>query len=131
MQRDADADGIGDACEPDSDGDSVIDDDDNCPNVANASQADRDGDWIGDACEDDSDSDGVSDDDDNCPDDVNPDQEDRDDDGIGDACDPRTVGCSTMPGGSAGWLVLLTVVTWFRRRPDCSLVNSALGMDPW
>ncbi|MFT6144475.1 MAG: hypothetical protein ACJATT_003711 [Myxococcota bacterium] len=117
MQRDEDADGIGDECEPDSDGDGVIDDDDNCPNVANASQADRDGDWIGDACEGDSDSDGVSDDDDNCPDDVNPDQEDRDDDGIGDACDTRTVGCSSVPGGSGGWLVLLMAVTWFRRRP--------------
>ncbi|MDQ4065544.1 MAG: thrombospondin type 3 repeat-containing protein, partial [Actinomycetota bacterium] len=51
-QQDADADGIGDACEPvDSDGDGVIDANDNCPNVANTDQLDSDGDGIGDACD--------------------------------------------------------------------------------
>ncbi len=123
MQRDEDADGIGDACESDSDGDGVVDDNDNCLNVVNPDQADSDGDWIGDACEADRDSDGVSDDDDNCPDDANPDQEDRDDNGIGDACDPRTIGCSAVPGGSAGWLALLTVVIGFRRRPQRGLTR--------
>ncbi len=36
---------------PDSDGDGVIDDCDNCPSVYNPDQADTDGDGIGDACE--------------------------------------------------------------------------------
>lgn len=39
----------GDGC--DSDGDDIVDISDNCPSVANPSQADSDGDGIGDACE--------------------------------------------------------------------------------
>jgi hypothetical protein len=36
---------------PDGDGDGVCEQDDNCPNSANADQADRDGDGVGDACQ--------------------------------------------------------------------------------
>lgn len=55
-QGDADADGVGNACDDDftdadSDGDGVMDLDDNCPSIANASQLDTDGDGTGDACE--------------------------------------------------------------------------------
>jgi hypothetical protein len=57
----------------DADGDTILDDADNCPGTANADQADADGDGVGDAC-------------DNCPAVVNPDQRDTDGDGIGDAC---------------------------------------------
>jgi hypothetical protein len=76
----------------DRDGDQIIDDRDNCPRVANPSQADSDGDGIGDACENpvpptDGDNDGVPDASDNCPTAANPDQADSDNDGIGDACD--------------------------------------------
>jgi len=59
---------------PDTDGDLVLDCDDNCPEVANPSQSDFDGDQIGDGC-------------DNCPWIANPDQADEDGDGLGDACD--------------------------------------------
>lgn len=48
---------------PNTDGDEVLDDDDNCVAVPNSDQADRDGDGVGDAC-------------DNCPDMSNPDQQD-------------------------------------------------------
>ena len=51
----------------DSDGDGVTDDDDNCPDVANADQTDTDGDGEGDACDSDDDDDGVADDDDAYP----------------------------------------------------------------
>jgi hypothetical protein len=83
----------------DRDQDSVADDVDNCPGVANPLQLDVDGNGIGDACEDrggsgealpdcaDGDRDGDCDDVDNCPDFSNPDQADSDGDGIGDACD--------------------------------------------
>ncbi len=62
----------------DIDGDGV-DCDDNCPNLANASQDNADGDWLGDLC-------------DNCPNTANSSQADYDNDGIGDACD----NCDTL-----------------------------------
>lgn len=58
----------------DPDQDCLIDEYDNCPNVANEDQSDVDGDDIGDVC-------------DNCLSNVNPGQEDFDGDTIGDACD--------------------------------------------
>ena len=80
--------------EPDTDGDGIQDDVDNCPDTANPDQADTDGDGIGDACDacpldaaNDADADGVCGDVDNCPVTPNPDQADQDNDGTGDACD--------------------------------------------
>lgn len=63
-------------CPPqqDSDGDGVVDAQDNCINSPNADQADADGDGVGDAC-------------DNCVNVSNANQADADGDGIGDACD--------------------------------------------
>ncbi|WP_428267895.1 thrombospondin type 3 repeat-containing protein [Haliangium sp.] len=60
----------------DEDGDSILDDDDNCPTVANPDQLDTDDDSRGDAC-------------DNCPGIANMNQDNRDGDGVGDVCDPR------------------------------------------
>jgi len=45
----------------DSDGDSIVDVDDNCPTVSNPIQADTDGDNSGDACDSDDDNDGLTD----------------------------------------------------------------------
>ena len=50
----------------DMDADGVMDDDDNCPFIANADQANYDAD-ISDACDEDDDNDTVYDEDDNCP----------------------------------------------------------------
>lgn len=77
----------------DGDGDGVFDPYDNCPAVANPTQANADFDAQGDACDAststaDGDRDGVPDDGDNCPAAANPAQEDTDFDGLGDACDP-------------------------------------------
>ncbi|MYF31588.1 MAG: HYR domain-containing protein [Gammaproteobacteria bacterium] len=51
----------------DGDGDGVMDDEDNCPNIANEDQTDTDSDGDGDACDDDDDDDGVADADDAYP----------------------------------------------------------------
>jgi len=77
------------ATNADTDGDGVLDSDDNCPNIANANQADSNGDGIGDACDKpvDSDNDGIADSDDNCPHIANANQADDDGDGIGNSCD--------------------------------------------
>lgn len=49
-QKDADDNGIGDACE-DFDKDGIINSSDNCPDRANKNQIDTDGDGLGDACD--------------------------------------------------------------------------------
>jgi hypothetical protein len=62
------------ASENDTDGDGVLNTDDNCPLDFNPSQADGDEDDRGDLC-------------DNCPTHANPQQYDNDGDGVGDGCD--------------------------------------------
>ena len=70
----------------DSDGDSVLDDIDNCPSVQNANQLDTDGDNLGNACDEDDDGDGVPDVEDAFPND--PDESlDTDGDGVGNNTD--------------------------------------------
>ncbi|KAM4052828.1 thrombospondin-4-like isoform 2-T2 [Anomaloglossus baeobatrachus] len=109
-QEDADRDGIGDACDDDSDGDGIpneqdncvyvpnvdqrnVDQDnfgdscDNCRNIKNDDQRDTDRDGKGDVCDDDMDGDKIKNVMDNCKTVPNTDQKDKDGDGIGDACD--------------------------------------------
>jgi hypothetical protein len=71
----------------DTDNDDIIDENDNCPLVANTDQRDTDGDGQGDACDLDDDNDSVADTFDNCDLIANTDQRDTDGDGQGDACD--------------------------------------------
>ncbi|HBF13642.1 MAG TPA: hypothetical protein DDW49_09730, partial [Deltaproteobacteria bacterium] len=89
--RDNDHDNIDNACDPDLDGDGVLNNVDNCPEVSNQNQLDTDGDGEGDAC-DDRDYDTVVDISDNCPEHVNPFQNNQDGDDQGDVCDrcPQT-----------------------------------------
>jgi Thrombospondin type 3 repeat len=75
------------ACYVDTDGDGLVDPEDNCPELANAAQVDYDYDDWGDDCDPDDDEDGEFDAVDNCRLAYNYDQTDRDGDGIGAACD--------------------------------------------
>ena len=81
----------------DFDGDTILNEDDNCPTISNKSQTDQDNDRIGDPCDNavevknfsqlDVDRDGVADLIDNCKLMPNPDQKNRDNDAFGDECD--------------------------------------------
>jgi Thrombospondin type 3 repeat len=77
----------GEADQPDTDGDGILDNADNCPTTSNADQKDTDGDGQGDACDGDLDGDDVANATDNCPTTSNASQADLDGDGVGDACD--------------------------------------------
>ncbi len=119
-QRDADGDGLGDACDvgdtdmdgladrddpcplvvanEDTDGDGFGDACDVCPRDPDPRQLDADQDGVGDACEipGDDDADGVPDRTDNCPRIPNGDQADREMDGVGDVCDICPDGADPM-----------------------------------
>ena len=84
---DLDADSLADCVDPDDDGDGVVDEVDNCPQIPNDNQWDFEHDGIGNACDPDDDNDGVLDDSDNCPNTWNGDQLNSDGDTQGDACD--------------------------------------------
>ena len=72
----------------DTDGDGVLDREDNCPYDANPDQLDSDDDGIGDAC-------------DNCPNRANPAQTDSAGQGVGDSCSEVPVGeiCGELTSG--------------------------------
>jgi hypothetical protein len=70
----------------DTDRDTIVDNEDNCPSVPNYDQKDENQNGKGDLCED-FDTDGIQNNIDNCPNDPNQSQIDSDGDGIGDVCD--------------------------------------------
>jgi len=72
---------------PDTDGDGILDPNDNCPTIANPGQENNDNDAQGDVCDADDDNDFRPDTSDNCPLVANPSQENFDGDAEGDACD--------------------------------------------
>jgi hypothetical protein len=97
-QKDADADAIGDACDPDRDGDGLDNGDDKCPDTFSLDNGDLDGDGLGDVCDPDRDGDGLDNGPDNCADVVNPTQDDTDGDLVGDLCDADLDGDSVDNG---------------------------------
>ncbi len=96
----------------DTDGDGIADGSDNCPTVANASQANADGDNLGDACDNcvsvannsqaNADGDSRGDVCDNCPLVANSTQIDGDADTVGDACDNCVAAANTTQTNTDG-----------------------------
>jgi hypothetical protein len=97
-QVDQNHNGVGDACDPDIDGDGVLNALDSCPLVSNADQVDQNHNGVGDACDPDIDGDGVLNALDSCPLVSNADQVDQNHNGIGDACDPAFPDVSAPTG---------------------------------
>jgi hypothetical protein len=91
-QADTDVDGLGDACDPDDDGDGVVDGDDQCAATPSDFEADP-----ANGCHD-FDNDLVFYPGDNCPTTPNPSGVDTDRDGLGDACDPDDDGDGVVDG---------------------------------
>ncbi len=89
---------------PDSDSDGIPDPIDNCPTIANPTQANNDGDSQGDVCDADDDNDGVIDTVDNCHFVANPSQADCNANGIGDICETNALDCNldTVPDTCQG-----------------------------
>lgn len=84
-QADVDADGIGNVCDPDRDGDGIMNENDAFPSDA-AEWSDFDGDGVGDNADNDDDNDGVSDANDAFPYNAS-ESSDNDGDGLGDNAD--------------------------------------------
>ncbi len=91
-----DGDGIGNACDPNDDNDTLNDDVDKCDATVSTNNNDADGDGLGDVCDSDRDGDGHVNSLDNCPNAPNADQSDVDGDKKGDACDADNDGDGTL-----------------------------------
>ncbi|HQQ62130.1 MAG TPA: thrombospondin type 3 repeat-containing protein [Pseudomonadales bacterium] len=87
-QHDANHNGIGDACDPDMDGDGIPNEKDNCPLVANTDQSDIDHDGKGDVCDPDIDGDKIPNEKDAFPFDPK-EWDDKNHNGIGDNADKK------------------------------------------
>ena len=96
----------------DTDGDGVVDAQDNCRGISNQGQEDVDANGVGDAC-DDFDKDGYVNVQDNCPMMTNRDQRDTDGDKIGDVCDEGesrlTEQYTWLPWAGIGLVILVLI----------------------
>lgn len=110
--------------ECDSDGDGVVDLQDNCPEQKNPEQKDSDNDSLGNVC-------------DNCPNVANYDQTDTDGDGTGDSCEEKPPGADSggdVCGGGSSQVCACKGTRVEASSPDIYIVldrSGSMGGDPW
>lgn len=112
----ATSDAAGDATSTpvDTDNDTVPDNVDNCPLIANVDQRDHDGDGKGDVC-------------DLCPHLANASDPDTDSDGVGDACDPHPSTAGDQRVLFEGFYDATSISTWTQGGGTWAVANGALS----
>ena len=131
LSKNASGELIGDACNPDIDGDGIANNLDDCPYYADPAQQGPGALPAGTVCKIDTDGDGIDDSYDNCPTIANPDQKDTNGNGIGDVCDPDMDGDGVADKKLAPDGKSFVTLSPAEHGDNCPLVPNHDQLDSW